>query len=175
MGFGVYGRKPSSKAGECFSASCWTWRPLLYLIGEQCRDVLDRRTLAAMGSNDGAGPASLDLCDEMAYRLERFLSNCTASEFTRIRRPQILQWIRRRKSNSPYRVSRDQVELFILFLRKCGGFYVIQMAFVSVIFPLVFLNTPWHPLGADASSIQSKPFPLLNLLMHAFCPHEVSV
>ena len=144
MGFCIYGRCPSSKGGECFSASSWTWRPLVYLIAETCSDLLDKRMLVTLGSNDGHGPTKQDVCDEMASRLQRFLASCNESKFTRIQRPPILQFIGRRKSDSPYRVSRERVEEFILFLQDCGGFYVLQMAFCSPILSLDFFYTPWH-------------------------------
>ena len=174
MGFSIYGRIPSSKAGEYFFASCWTWRPIVFLIGEVCGDLLDKRTLVALGSNDGVGPTSQVVCDEMASRLQRILSNCSESEFTRIQRPTILQFIRRRKPISPYRVSRDRLQEFVLFLRDCGGFCVLQMAFVSVIYSLAFFNTPWHRVRAAVRQYPTKPFALLKLTLRALCGHGVS-
>lgn len=174
MSFGVYGRKPSSEAGACFFTSCWTWRPIVFLIEEACGELLDKRTLVALGCNGGVGPTSQDVCDEMASRLQRILSNCSESEFTRIQRPTILQFIGRRNSISPYRVSRDRVQEFVLFLQDCGGFYVIQMAFVSFIYSLAFFNTPWHRVRAVFRQYPTKPFTILELSLRALCGHGVA-
>lgn len=174
MGFDIYGRNPTSEAGDYMRFSCWSWRPLLYLIGEESSDLLDRKALAALESNDGEGPTNQLVCNEIASRLERFLAVSDETEFTLIQRPQTLLWIRRRKTTSRYRVSRARIEEFILFLRNCGGFYVIQTAFVTIIFSLAFLNTPWHRVRAATHQFSIKTHTAKRLSLRAVCGHGVS-
>ena len=174
MGFDIYGRNPTSEVGVYIRFSCWAWRPLLYLIGETSCDLLDRKAFAALGSNDGEGPTTQHVCDDIASRLERFLAHSNETEFTQIQRTPTVQWISRRTTNSPYGVTRDDIEEFIEFLRNCGGFYVIQLAFVALNFSLAFFNTPWHRVRAAARNSLSNSLTSMGLQLHAICAQGIS-
>ena len=75
MGMDVVGKGPLNEAGEYFRANVWAWRPIHDLIHELCSDLLGDEILMGMGFNQGAGPDSQDICNEMAFRFEQWMEH----------------------------------------------------------------------------------------------------
>src|SRR5947209_5860046 len=77
MGMDVFGRKPTSEAGEYFRANVWGWGPIHALMVELCSDLLGEGLLDQLAYNNGAGPADPDTCTEIANRFGRWLEHHT--------------------------------------------------------------------------------------------------
>lgn len=131
MGMDVYGRNPSSKDGEYFRASIWSWRPIHALLAETCGDLLSEKMLHSFGFNDGAGPKSQKVCDSLAARLNLWLEHNI--EGTSVECPSVLAEPDGRlvdpdeasdQATTPYSTSDDHIREFVRFLRACGGFRV---------------------------------------------------
>ena len=75
MGMDVFGRNPSSKAGEYFRANVWSWRPIHDLVIRLCSDFLDEGTLESLGYNDGSGPEDQETCTQIANRFELWMEH----------------------------------------------------------------------------------------------------
>src|SRR5262249_6936091 len=75
MGMDVYGRKPTSPAGEYFWANVWAWHPIHGLLVELCSDLLDEDLLRRLSYNDGVGPKDQKTCTEIANRFDRWLEH----------------------------------------------------------------------------------------------------
>jgi hypothetical protein len=134
MGMDVYGRKPSSPAGEYFRANVWSWHPIHVLIEELCSDLLDEKTLEKLAFNDGAGPKKQKTCTAMASRFEAWMEHHTEGH----RVESDLQVTKEGRfvpeselaanpdleTVSPYRVTDEHLKEWVEFLRHCGGFEV---------------------------------------------------
>lgn len=130
MGMDVYGRKPSSPAGEYFRASVWAWHPIHALIVELCSDLLGEKLLRKLAFNDGAGPKDQKTCTEMANRFEAWMERHTEghgveSELRATKEGRfVTEGETEQETFSPFQVSDDDLKKWIEFLRHCGGFRV---------------------------------------------------
>ena len=134
MGMDVSGRKPRSKAGEYFRANVWSWHPIHALIEELCSDLLDEKTMRALGFNDGAGPKDQKTCTEMARRFENWMehhadghtveSDLRVTKEGRVVSEEELAANPDLETVSPYVVRDEHLKEWIEFLRNCGGFRV---------------------------------------------------
>lgn len=134
MGMDVYGRKPSSEAGEYFRANVWSWRPIHILIIELCADLLTEKTLSRMALNDGAGPKDHKTCIEMAKRFEQWMEHHTegyrvesdlrVNAEGRFVSAEELAANPDMETTTPYEVSDEHLKEWVEFLRHCGGFRV---------------------------------------------------
>jgi hypothetical protein len=130
----VYGRKPSSPAGQYFRANVWSWYPIHDLLGELCQDLLSERMLQKLSCNDGAGPRSQKTCTAIANRFDAWMEHHTeghilesdlrvtkegrlVSERELAEHPEL-------ETVSPYQVSDERLKEWVEFLRHCGGFKV---------------------------------------------------
>lgn len=134
MGMDVYGRAPSSPAGEYFRANVWSWRPIHALMIELCSDLLDEEALKKMAINDGAGPQDQKTCTEMANRFELWMEHHTegygleselqVTKEGRFVSPEELAGNPDLETISPYEVHDEHSKEWIDFLRHCGGLEV---------------------------------------------------
>ncbi len=134
MAMDVYGRKPSSPAGEYFRANVWSWRPIHVLMIELCSDLLNPKTLSKMALNDGAGPKAQKTCTEMAKRFEQWMEHHTEGYTVesdlritlegRFVSAEELAANPDLETTTPYGVSDEHLKEWIEFLRHCGGFQV---------------------------------------------------
>jgi len=138
MGMDVYGCNPKNQAGEYFRANVWSWRPIHELMFKLGSDLIDERTFQLMGSNDGAGPKSAKVCNEMANRIEAWLKDnpgpleldmgdepfCKVTENGQFVTEQMLQENPNLVTRSAYCTDEDHLREWIEFLRNCGGFKV---------------------------------------------------
>ncbi len=128
MGMDVYGKKPADKAGEYFRASIWSWRPI-----HQLCEVVTGRLLESWGFNDGAGFDTQEECNDLAERLERYLTAFPKEKIEiesdiRVGPADPVHGGRRLMQgtggDSAYSADREHVKKFIMFLRSCGGFEI---------------------------------------------------
>jgi hypothetical protein len=135
MGMDVFGRNPSAEYGQYFRASIWSWRPLYEQIVALCDDLLDKEVLSGMAYNEGAGPEDQETCTRMAERFESALAvyqdgfivpdeSVRVNEKGRFVSPEEIARNPNLKTYSPYRTNREHVQVWITFLRHCGGFEV---------------------------------------------------
>jgi len=130
----VYGRCPSTDAGEFFAASHWEWRPIHDLIIRLCYDLLDEELLVLLANNDGAGPECQETCTAMAQRFDHWMehnvnghrleSDLRVTSDGRILDDWELAANPHVKTQSIYSVDDVQLKDWIEFLRHCGGFEV---------------------------------------------------
>ena len=132
-------------------------------MSERCSDLIDSKLLERMDWNSGYGPEDSGVCIEMANRFEAWLERTWSMTPRKLR-----------GQHPSYELRREFVEKWIDFLRGCRGFYVVEMAFCSLIFPLAFFNTPWHRVRANAHGNENKLLPFTGLVPHANCPQEVA-
>ena len=133
MGMDVYGRQPTSEAGEYFRANIWSWRPIYSLMLELCQDLLDHDTLRSMAYNNGAGPSDAATCRRMADRFDQWLKAHPEGHTVYVEREaayesvilNMLEQLGVRAASDPtYDVRSEQLARWVLFLRHCGGFEV---------------------------------------------------
>jgi hypothetical protein len=134
MGMDVYGRSPTSPAGEYFQANVWAWGPIHALLVELCSDLLDSEMLRRLTFNDGAGPEDQQTCTAMANRFERWLehhaqgyrleSDLRVTPEGRFVSEQELAENPDLETFSPYAVQDEHLKEWSEFLRCCGGFEV---------------------------------------------------
>lgn len=133
MGMDVYGRKPTTDAGEYFRANIWSWRPIHELIEKA--NVLPQKMVEDMGFNDGAGPDA-EQALLLAYQLENMLEGMeddntfmltdeidgpVAAMLSQFKE----QGIEIVSPRGPvYQADVSQVKEFIEFCRHSGGFEV---------------------------------------------------
>jgi len=126
MGVDVYGKNPTTKEGEYFQASWWTWRPIVAMC-----EQAEGRSLPEWGYNSNAGYKSQEECDTLADRLEKmFLEDST--EFFSIEDDLrvdkdgcfLPKSAGQSAGFSAYVASRHRVKQFVKFLRECGGFTI---------------------------------------------------
>lgn len=126
MGMDVYGKAPTSKAGEYFRANVWAWRPIHKLCAIVLGDPLED-----WAYNDGAGLESAKECVALADKLEAYMKRFPQEEISlesTIRvdeRGRLLGEAAGMAGRSPYRASHEHVHKFIAFLRACGGFEIL--------------------------------------------------
>lgn len=134
MGMDVWGRNPSSPAGEYFRANIWSWRPIHELCAALGSDLLDAATLARMGVNVGGGPADQETCTKLAERFDQWLEQhadghqvdlgLRVTADGRFVFPGELASKPDLEIVSPYRVDDEHLKEWVAFLRHCGGFEV---------------------------------------------------
>lgn len=133
MGMDVYGRKPTTDAGEYFRANIWSWRPIHELIEKA--NVLPQKMVEDMAFNDGAGPDA-EQALLLAYQLENMLEGMeddntfmltdeidgpVAAMLSQFKE----QGIEIVSPRGPvYQADVSQVKEFIEFCRHSGGFEV---------------------------------------------------
>lgn len=137
MGMDVFGISPVEDSGRYFRATVWEWRPLWERMKELCGDFLSEELMFAMACNDGAGPQDQSTCDMIADRLEQWLLTYSDKEYSLesdasklcvlpdghlVLRDQLA--VDCEVARSPYRIRREEITEFIVFLRNCGGFGV---------------------------------------------------
>ncbi len=126
---------PSAKEGEYFRANIWAWDPIHYLMGEVCLDLLDDEVYWAMACNGGKGPRGQTVCAEMAARFAEWLSKFSGDTYIRESTLRVVQngrFVSEKeiaenpslRHRSAYRVRREHLQEWIVFLRHCGGFEV---------------------------------------------------
>lgn len=131
MGMDVYGRENEE---AYFRANVWSWRPLHVLIceaNERFSLGIPKKTLEYMKFNQGAGLESQAECDRLAEALEVILQE-HGEVISLDMEPQgpeavLLKLLRKHFKEDPaeaYLITREHVEMFIEFLRECGGFEV---------------------------------------------------
>lgn len=125
MGMDVYGKFPSSESGKYFRANVWSWRPIHAL----CSVVLGK-PLKEWAYNDGKGFDNQKECDELAAKLEKYLTNFPNEEISvksKTRVDPVTNRFLPPGSNggiSPYSTDHEHVRKFITFLRASGGFEI---------------------------------------------------
>jgi hypothetical protein len=137
MGMDVFGIAPVDDSGRYFRASIWEWRPLCERMKELCGDFLSEELMAAMAFNDGAGPQDQSTCNMIADRLEQWLLANSDEEYSLDSNASQLcvlpggRLVLRDQLTtdhdaiaSPYKIRREEIAKFIVFLRNCGGFGV---------------------------------------------------
>ena len=135
MGMDVNGRNPDSPAGVYFRANVWSWRPIHALIIELCSDLLDEKTIEAIGYNDGNGPSDQRTCTEMATRFELWMEHHVQGlelEIPGVRVTEDGHFVPEEElaehpdieTRTPYGVEDLHLKEWIEFLRHCGGFEV---------------------------------------------------
>ena len=149
MGMDVYGRVPKNEEGRHFRANCWSWRPLCRIMWEsEAADLLDEKTWESMAYNNGAGPQTGEVAEEMADLISDWLlvEECSehGMEYYEPRqelvrhsdiRVDALKFLYgpgnkcvdedyKGLTHSAYRIHKDHIKEFINFLRNCGGFQV---------------------------------------------------
>lgn len=79
MGMDVYGKEPTTEAGEYFRNSVWWWRPLAkYILETAPTDITD--TCEHWGSNDGDG-LDADGSKQLAEFLREEIENGNCKEY----------------------------------------------------------------------------------------------
>jgi hypothetical protein len=122
MGMDVYGKKPSSKAGEYFRANVWSWRPIHTLC-----ELVHGGDLPGWGYNDGAGFSTQAECNTLAEKLEHYLDANPREKIAIESEMRVTPKGRLFKGDggeSAYSTSHEHVREFIKFLRACGGFKI---------------------------------------------------
>ena len=145
MSLKMEARSKENASQGTFSLSCWEWAPLYSLLVGYCSSLIDEDTLRKLADLGGEGPGMQDSCDLVANALElaihvvepeRYGKDsidvfAIASEELRVNEKgnqltprELADSEHFRKSVTPYRISRERIEEFIAFLRRCGGFRV---------------------------------------------------
>jgi len=142
MGMDVYGRVPKNDEGRYFRANCWSWRPLCRIMWEsEASDLLDENTWERMAMNDGAGPQTGEVAEEMAELISEWLmleDSCeigwqfyeprqSADGKNDIRVDEDGKFVGEDYeglTHSAYRIHKDHIKEFVTFLKNCGGFEV---------------------------------------------------
>ena len=144
MGMDVWGNAPRNGQGEYFRASIWSWRPIHCLIQEANSRFSLGFDLTDFDFNMGAGLGSQSACDSLADALEKLLAETSTESFTLDLAPQATEaavlsllegagvavglapTLEGASAVAPltYSADREHVELFIQFLRSCGGFEI---------------------------------------------------
>lgn len=121
MGMDVYGRSPSSEAGEYFRSSVWWWHPLAKSVQK-----VDPETTArcqCWHTNDGDGLDARD-SEVLVDALQRAIDSGETAQYEdayerkRAARP-------RNDFNRNYYFSAENVQRFANFLRHSGGFNIL--------------------------------------------------
>lgn len=135
MGMDVFGKTPTSKEGAYFRASVWEWLPLYERMAALSGGSLDSQTLDGMRHNSGFGPDDPVVCRDMADRLDAWLKDYPGDYYSVDSDMQVtlegplmsaaeLASQPTLATRSPYRITRESIREWILFLRHCGGFEV---------------------------------------------------
>lgn len=82
MGMDVYGRKPTTEAGEYFRRNMWGWRPLAEFVIEKAPEIA--RYCQHWHSNDGDG-LNAAKSRELAGVLRRMVASGEAAEYVTLR------------------------------------------------------------------------------------------
>lgn len=132
MGMDVNGKAPTSKEGEYFWASVWTWHPLWDLCCAVAPLVIGEETARDCQYNDGKG-LDAEQAKLLADALERALE--IGIEKVRVLRPSrseaadaMMQMlggsVNENARGSWYELQPERIRVFVQFLRACGGFEV---------------------------------------------------
>lgn len=123
MGMDIYGRKPTTEDGEYFSASIFTWAPLLAFA----RTAIELANLSmdteGWQYNDGKGPQTQEECNALADAMQLLLSGMDSPVIHADHLESTKAVSKVFGGIEPQaEVHRERVEHFIAFLRGCGGF-----------------------------------------------------
>ena len=73
MGIELIGLDPRSRAGECFAASFWEWRPAVALVREAAPDLIDEAKAIDLSYNDSSGIGCDASCRTIAESISEYL------------------------------------------------------------------------------------------------------
>ena len=120
MGMDIYG-----KNGNYFRANIWSWGAITHSM-----DLAGIDVPASWHCNQGAGLASQSKCDNLANKLNTFLTswdgNVLIRESTSLKVDKSGRFVSPDTpgSKSPYQVRREHLQDFVNFLQDCQGFEI---------------------------------------------------
>ena len=110
--------------GDYFRSNWWGWRPIVQLC--ETVDSIYRLNLNFdnWGSNDGAGLETQEECDKLAEALERFTSKIdwVDDEDWMIR--EVIMLPSGKVVEPAHKTYKCRIDVFIKFLKECGGFSI---------------------------------------------------
>ena len=134
MGMDIYGNAPTTRDGEYWQGSVWTWGDVLHAIKRVNRENSLGFDLTGWEWNDGAGLDNQSDCDTLALALEAALDSPhppaadgaplpQAAALMRALAPLQAKVVSPRAAEEDARLTR-RINDFIRFLRHCGGFQI---------------------------------------------------
>ncbi len=119
MGMDLIGANPTTKKGEYFRNNVWWWHPLWDYCSFIAPEICNKVTHAH--SNDGDG---LDKNDskKLAKLLNESLKDGTANKYISERNKRIA---REKSWEVNYQIDENNINMFVKFLRGCGGFSIL--------------------------------------------------
>lgn len=132
MGMDVYGKNPTSEAGDYFRANIWSWSPILERIA--ATGVLPEQMVAEMGYNSGAGPDAV-LAGVLADALEAMVRgadddgiivamNEDGKNGTAHVGMEVMRFLTGSTAGADFSTDIAHLREFIAFARASGGFEV---------------------------------------------------
>lgn len=118
MGMDIIGRKPTTRKGEYFRNNVWWWHPLWDYCSFVAPEICEKVTHAH--SNDGDGLNEYD-SKKLAKSLSASIKNGTADMYISERDKRISK---EKSWEASYQLDTENIEMFIKFLRGCGGFNI---------------------------------------------------